>query len=192
MKVGIAGSRSTIAREAIALRPNWSVVHGEPRHLPPDLDAYLVCTGYLAGQPIKTIKTDDAVRTFELNFLSTARMCEHIVEVNDRARICVIGSESGFKGSYDMAYAGAKAAMHLYVETKVLRTPEQLLFAIAPSIIADSGMTERRPDYGETMQRGLQTRLGRWLRAREVAALAVQLLESGSPALSGTIVRMRP
>ena len=32
-------------------------------------------------------------------------------------------------------YAGAKAAMHLYVEHRRLNTPQQQLVAIAPSII---------------------------------------------------------
>jgi NAD(P)-dependent dehydrogenase (short-subunit alcohol dehydrogenase family) len=90
-----------------------------------------------------------------------------------------------------MAYAGAKAALHLYVERKQLSSADQQLVAIAPTVIWDSGMTQRRPDLRELAARGEATRLGRWLKAREVAEQARQVLCGASPFLSNTIIRMR-
>lgn len=196
MTLGICGAGSTIARKAMAILnggggASFEIMTGQPGNIPLDCSHYLICTGFLAGHTLEGISDEDAWRTFDLNFLSLARLCDRIIAANDQARICIIGSHSGYAGSHDMAYAGAKAAMHLYIETKKLRGPAQMLFGIAPQIIADSAMTRRRADRDACMVRGENTRLGRWLNADEVARLAVELLYDASTAISGTIVRMR-
>lgn len=189
MRYGIAGAGSTIATEFAKLHPEPTVT-GRIHEMPLNLDRYLICTGYLAGQPLSEITTMDGMRTWHLNFLWPAQFCDRLFAANRNARVCLIGSESGFAGSYDMAYAGAKAALHLYVQTKELGWPEQMLVAVAPHIIWDSAMTQRRADREMLTTRGTKTRLGRWLNAEEVARAAFTLLD-GSPAASGTILRMR-
>ena len=194
MKIGIAGSTSTIALEFCGLLSDQHGVFAATlAGLPLDLDRYLICTGYLAGRSLEEISPVEAAQTWHLNFLSVARFCDRVFEANRTARICVMGSESGFAGSYDMAYAGAKAALHLYVERKALG-PEQMLVALAPHIIWDSGMTQRRGTISlEPLEaRGRENRLGRWLNAREVAVEAHHLLFGASLAMSGQVIRMRP
>lgn len=192
MTIGIAGHATSIAQELIkALPPGAKTECGRLSDLPLDLNHYLICCGYLAGKRIDQIKEHEADRTWHANFLEPARFLETLFARNDKARVVIIGSESGYRGSFDMAYAGAKAALHLYVETKRLRTPEQLLVAIAPCIISDSGMTQRRKDLAQTEARGAATRHGRWLKAAEVAALALEVLSSGTPFLSNTVIRLR-
>lgn len=191
MTVGITGANSTIAREFKRLARHDNIVEGQPCRIDSRYGKYLVCTGFLAGKSLAEISQPDVQRTWNLNFFYIARMCDRIFKVNPIARICIIGSESGFAGSYDMAYAGAKAALHLYVQTKRLEFPDQMLVALAPHIIIDAGMTTRRDDLSAVEMRGQQTRMGRWLESKEVAAEAYRLLYHGGPAISGQVIRMR-
>ena len=191
--VGIAGAGSTIATEFCGLLPpEERVVARRIDQLALSYDRYLICTGYLAGKSLSDISAEQADLTWNLNFVRVARLIDDVIARNGAARICVIGSESGFSGSYDAAYAGAKAALHRYVETKRLRTDRQMLVALAPAIIWDSGMTQRRNDLGEVERRGDANRMGRWLTAEEVATEAYHLLYNASPSLSGQVIRMRP
>lgn len=193
MTLGIAGSRSAIAQEAVKMLPEGEEVwfgNGLSIDLT-ECDRYLFCTGYLAGKSIIDLPPSESRDTFQKNFLTVARACDFIIEEYDHARIVVLGSESGFSGSYDGTYGAMKAALHHYVTTKKLRTKDQMLVALAPHIIEDTAMTQRRVDLPELLERGKATRLGRWLTAREVAAEAIHLLYHASPSLSGQVIRMR-
>lgn len=190
--IGVAGATSAIAGEFCRLLPDGeNAMCDRLLELPLGLDRYLICTGYLAGKRLGDLTAQEAELTWRRNFIEPARFCDLAFAANPKTRICLIGSESGYRGSYDMAYAGAKAALHLYVETKALDRPEQQLIALAPTIIADADMTMRRPDQIALAARARATRHGRWLMAREVAAQAYQALFIASPFLSNTIIRMR-
>lgn len=189
--IGIAGHRTTIAQEFMSLLPNEQFVRDRLQELPLDLGRYLVCVGYLAGRSLLEINAEDAWRSWATNFLEPARFCERVFNANPQARVCLIGSESGYNGSYDMAYAGAKAALHMYVENKKLTSPVQQLIAISPCIIRDSGMTQRRVDLDRLEARAAATRHNRLLEAREVATLARDLLSASTPFLSNTVIRLR-
>lgn len=190
-RVGIVGHKSTIAKAFVALRPSLEYVVGRTHCIDLDLDAYLICCGFLAGKSLTEIGVEDLDRTLGANFVQPAQLCDRILEVNDHARICVIGSESGISGSYDMAYAGAKAAMHLYIKTKQLRTAAQQLFGIAPHIVADSGMTERRVDQERVKAAAARHRAARHISAMEVAEVAAAGLFGPSRFLSNTIIELR-
>lgn len=184
--IGITGQRSSITKEFLKLTDE-EPVFGNCNSLPLDLDKYLLCAGVLTGKSAVEISGDEARDELFVNFLEPARFCEKVFEKNKRARICIIGSYSGISGSYDTIYAGSKAAIHLYVETKRLEFSEQHLVAVAPTIIENSGMTQRRKDLEETLRRGRQRRLGRWLRAEETARIAKFALEES--ALCNTVIR---
>lgn len=193
MSLGVIGASSTIARSvARDCRPDVSIYSARYGAMPLNLDRYLICAGFLAGKSVEEISVEDAAETFRVNFIEPARFCTRVFAANPKARICLIGSESGFKGSYDMAYAGAKAALHLFIETHQLASPDQMLVGIAPHIIWDSGMTQRRVDRIELEARGAMNRMGRWLNPKEVAEIAVHLLFHASPSISGSVIRMRP
>lgn len=117
----------------------------------------------------------------DANLIQVVRICDQVLASNPEARICVIGSQSAHRGSFDEVYALAKCALHQYVRTKALRFRQQLV-CIAPSIIRDSGMTERRHDYADIMGETL-------LSAREVAELARFLLYD-APSISNTVVEI--
>lgn len=188
MSVGIFGARSSIARAFMALLPDGEEAILEPAQ--PFCDRFLFCSGFLAGGDLPSQTREQVVETWEANFARIAGTCDLILEHNYAARICIIGSDSAIKGSFDSGYAGAKAAMHLYIETKRLACAEQQLVGIAPTVIWDSGMTQRRPDLAEVMARGEARRKGRWLSAAEVAAAAVFLLYVDQGYISNTILRM--
>ena len=192
MSIGISGSGSAIASEFLKALDSDEPVHkasiGDLGLLH---DRYLICTGYLAGKAIGDQGPVEVHDCFDLNFAWIAAKCDAILNINKQARICIIGSHSGIEGSFDMAYAGAKAAMHLYIEKKPLRFPDQMLVGLAPHIICDAGMTQRREDYADCMERGLKTRQQRWLSSAEVAMMAYDVLYRWPATLSGQIIRMR-
>ena len=190
-RVGIVGYKTSIAKAFMSLRRGILYRSLRCNTQVHDLDAYLICCGYLAGKSLSEISHAEADETWHVNFLYPAELIEVLVAKNDHVRICVIGSESGISGSFDMAYAGAKAAMHLYIQTKQLRTPAQQLFGIAPHIIADSGMTERRRDQDRVKAAASRHRAARHISAMEVAAVAADGLFGPSRFLSNAIIPLR-
>lgn len=169
--------------------PAEEVRFGSPANLPRTAERYLLVAGYLAGGRIDELDEDELARTWEVNFAHAAQAITEIMASNERARICVISSESGISGSFDMAYAGAKAAMNLFVETTRLRYPRQQLVGIAPSIVSDAGMTTRRTDLHILGRRLQHHPKKRFASSLEVALLAHTLLY-GSDFISGVVIRM--
>ena len=125
-----------------------------------------------------------------INLLYPMTMCDDIFEVSQRARVCVVGSESGYAGSHDDTYAAAKAALHSYVERKRLPSPDQQLVAVAPSIIGDCFMTLRRRDTDNLARKAVAHPKKRFLRAIEVARLIHYLLYVDEGYISNVVVRI--
>jgi NAD(P)-dependent dehydrogenase (short-subunit alcohol dehydrogenase family) len=188
----VRGSRSRIAEELFELLPEGETVTTVSRNadIPLDGDRYLFCAGLLHGESLIQMAPSALLDTMLVNFAQVAKDCDRIIHANDRARICVIGSESGITGSFDGAYAGAKAALHRYVETKQLRTAGQQLVCIAPTIIEDAGMTIRRCDREYLAQRAAAHPKRRFLRSVEVARLVHHVLYVDEGYLSGVTIRM--
>jgi NAD(P)-dependent dehydrogenase (short-subunit alcohol dehydrogenase family) len=193
VKVGIAGGSSRISQRFVEHLPAYvDMVAAErsPDNLPLDLDCYLICSGYLAGKALEDIDADELRDTWDVNFVSPARFCDRLFALNPAARVAIIGSESGIKGSFDMAYAGAKAAIHLYIQTKKL-TGDQVLVGIAPWIVGDAGMTMRRKDPALLDDLRSATRRGRFITAAEVASVAHTALFGPTPFISNSIIRLK-
>lgn len=196
MKYGFTGWNSTIAQEMMNLVDSDGVTVGQqevvynryPQKLPLDCDRYVFCSGFLAGKNLGEITTQNVLDTMEANFIDIASMCDTIIEENRNASICIIGSMSAINGSYDMVYAAAKAGIHLYAETKRLGFRGQHLVCIAPTVIMDSGMTQRRDDVGNVEARAQARRLCRWLTAKEVAEVALFALQQ--PSMCNTVVKL--
>lgn len=158
---------------------------------PLDAERFLFCSGYLVGKPLKDQTEDEMILTYKVNYHGIVEACDSILEANPRARICVVGSESGIAGSHDDWYAMCKGALHRYVEEKNLG-PEQQLVCVAPGVIADAGMTLRRSDDGKAalarkVERHPKRRL---LKSVEVARLVRFLLYEDEGYLSNTVIRM--
>lgn len=112
----------------------------------PEAERFVLAAGVLAGKRIQHQTASELLNGFAVNLINVVRLCETILDINPRARIVVIGSESAFLGSHDQAYAVAKGGLCAYAAWRKVG-PEQLLAVLCPPIISDSGMTERRHDY---------------------------------------------
>jgi NAD(P)-dependent dehydrogenase (short-subunit alcohol dehydrogenase family) len=156
--IAVTGYSTTVIRKLEKLRHTEEIVRirGDLRHWTspieiPDADRFVLAHGLLHQKPFREQSEDEVLASIHINLLSVMRLCERILTTREDARICVIGSESGFNGSYDDTYAVSKAGVHLYVQSRRVG-PRQLLACVAPPIIADSGMTRRRHDYPEVLK----------------------------------------
>jgi hypothetical protein len=190
--IAIRGISSTISRELIRLLPRTEypreVRRGEA--MPVNADRYLFCQGLLRNKTGDDQTSDEITEGLNVNAYDVMTACDAVIAANDEARICVMGSESAFKGSYDTVYANAKGILHSYVETKKLRTPSQQLVCVAPTIISDAGMTLRRKDLAELRERRHQHPKRCWLTSVEVARLVYHCLYVDEGYLSGVVIRM--
>lgn len=188
--IAIRGADSAIATRLIDLIAEDFRRVDRYEDMPLDCERYLFCNGLLLGKPKDDYSPGEITEVMTANLWSITDQVERIVSANDRARICVIGSESGFSGSYDLVYAEAKRRLHQYVETKPLRTPSQQLVCVAPGIIADAGMTLRRTDRDNLIARQKAHPKRRHITSREVAELVRFLLYVDHGFLSGITIRM--
>ena len=89
----------------------------------------------------------------------------------------MIGSESGFKGSFDMSYALSKCSLSVYVRNRRLSENQQLLL-INPSTIGDLGMTVRRKDVERLNSYMRQHPKKRFLDSQELSKIISNLFAS--------------
>lgn len=120
--------------------------------LPDGATRFVLAHGVMHGLSFRAMLKEDLAESVAINLVNTMRLCDHILRHVREARIVVIGSLSGREGSFDETYAACKAGIHAYVSWHLVQAP-QLLCAVAPCIIADSGMTTRRSDYPGILSR---------------------------------------
>lgn len=152
-------------------------------------DRFLLCAGLLRPKTLLEQTGQEIRESLLVNLIQPIQACDEILRFNPKARIVVMGSESGFSWSYDGAYAAAKAALHRYVETKKLG-PHQQLVCVAPSIIENAGMTLRRLDVDNLKKRMDTHPKHRFLKAIEVARMIHFLLYVDEGYTTGTVIRM--
>lgn len=148
--IAVTGARSTIIQELRALLPDEDFLRhdlraGRSQPLPV-AERWVLAAGLIHSKSIIHQRRKEMHESLSINLIHTLRICECVLTRDDDVRICVIGSESGFSGSFDEVYAAAKAGVHNYVANRKLK-PTQLLSCVAPPIIADSAMTRARHDY---------------------------------------------
>lgn len=190
-EVVITGVKSSIATNFISMLSNETVFGIRVENIDNYLqaDRYLFCQGYLVPKTSKEQSAEEAEKSYYINYKSIVNSIESIIDKNSKARICVIGSESGYRGSYDDNYAKYKKKIHRFIETKKLLTPYQQLVGIAPTIIEDSRMTLDRTDINNLNKRRCEHPMKRFLTSTEVAHMAYILLYK-QPYVNRTIVRM--
>lgn len=189
--LSVTGYGSRIIEELRPLLPPGEQIVASAQEGPVLEEArrFVLCSGLLRPAKLAMQTPEETAEAMEVNCFKPIRLCEHILGRFEDARICVIGSESAYTWSYDDAYAAAKAALHRYVETRML-APKQQLICIAPSIIEDCGMTTRRTDL-ENLERRRQIHpKRRFLTAAEVARLIHFVLYTDEGYLSGQVIRM--
>lgn len=153
-----------------------------------DADYYLFSVGVLRAKQMCNQTYREIFEGYQVNYSKVADICSDILANNDKAKICIIGSESAYRGSYDRVYSDAKRKLHKYVEMKQVKGEQQLV-CISPWIIEDSGMTERREDIENLSTKKREHPKGRFLTALEVASMAHYLLFKQNY-VTGTVIRM--
>lgn len=118
---------------------------------PPLADRYLLAAGVLHGRDILELEPNQIEECLAVNMVNTVKFAESILRVQPTARVGIVSSLSGPNGSFDQLYAMSKAAINAYVATRKV-SREQQLIAWLPTIIADAGMTTRRPDFPALLQ----------------------------------------
>jgi NAD(P)-dependent dehydrogenase (short-subunit alcohol dehydrogenase family) len=190
--LALTGVRSRIATELVLLLPPLEPFRACERaaELPLDADRYLFAQGYLAGKSDEEITPAERRRTYEANFEEVRDAAEAILQANERARICVIGSESAFFGSFDGTYARSKAMLHSWVQGRRLKSPEQQLVCVSLGIVGDAGMTTRRTDKARLDARQARHPKRRFVSSAEAARLIRFVLYEDRGYLSGVVIRM--
>lgn len=187
--LAIRGAGSTIVA---ALAP---IVFDECLHVSRDADMplsaerYLFCAGLLRGKSVAEQTPAEIEEGLNVNLWQITRDCELILSANDTARICVIGSESAYRGSYDGVYATAKKALHEYVEHRRIK-PTQQLVCVSPTVIADAGQNARREDEWRVTQRKERHPKKRFLSSSEVARLIHFILYQDDGYLTNVVIRL--
>ena len=154
----------------------------------PKADKYVLAAGVIHCKRITGQSAAQIVASLSVNLVNVVRLCETILDTNPTARICVVGSESAFKGSFDQTYALAKSAVHRYVETRKVGSAQQLV-AVAPHIILDSGMTRRRHDYPELVE---EAEAGKKFTTPEEVASVIRFLLWEPTVINNVVFRLTP
>lgn len=188
----VTGWGSTIVKALLPMLPGEEKAERAEagwQDFPTDAQRYLFCAGLLRPKATAYQLDAEMAETFLVNCGDVIRACDRVLAENSKARICIVGSESGYSWSFDGIYAAAKAGLHAYVTAKRLQ-PEQQLVCIAPGMIADTKMTTGRTDQENVAARAKAHPKKRLLRSEEVAKLIHYVLYVDEGYLSGTVIRM--
>lgn len=192
MGIVLTGKRSAIVKALVPMLPESETrvyARVDDEHFPFLFhNRYFFCHGILYPKRGGEQTDEERKLSMDVNFHSTVRWCRKILSQNPYARICIMGSESAYRGSYDDTYAEAKMKLHGFVERTQLQ-PRQQLVAISCGIISDAGMTTRRADKANLDARRARSPKRRFVTSREVAMLAHDLLYRHEW-VSSTVVRM--
>ena len=96
-------------------------------------DIFILLSGHLQSSDLIKQTQENRINSFLINSIGPVLFSEYILKKKTNARIIIIGSESGMKGSYDLTYALAKSSLRMYVRQKSIGINQQLLL-LSPSI----------------------------------------------------------
>lgn len=147
---------------------------------------YVINVGILNNMNILDYNEEEAWGSINVNCLAIVKLCEYILKHNVSARIIIIGSESGRKGSYDTVYFLAKSAIRAYVRQRYLFHPDQQLLLVSPSTIIDGGMTKRRKDTHRLAEYENQHPKKRFLSMKELAQIISAIINLDTTYLTNT------
>ena len=125
-----------------------------------------------------------------INLTSIIRICEIALNTNPKARIIILGSESGLKGSYDIIYALTKSSIHKYVEERKIKYKDQQLLCLAPSTISDGKMTLKRKDKKNVKKSININPKKRGINSKEISIFIYKLLFEITDYVSNTTIHI--
>ena len=140
-------------------------------------DIFILLSGYLQSSDLIKQTQENRINSFLINSIGPVLFSEYILQKNSKARIIIIGSESGIKGSYDLTYALAKSSLRMYIRQKRIGLNQQLLL-LSPSTIKDLGMTTRRKDTNSLEEYKTLHPKKRFLTSEELVEIICFLINS--------------
>ncbi len=142
-----------------------------------DIDRYIILSGFLQSKKITEQNREEINKSIFINSIGPILFSEYLLRNKPNARLIIIGSESGFKGSYDLTYGLSKSSIRMYVKQKKVKENQQILL-ISPSTIEDFGMTERREDKDRLSTYRQNHPKKRFLYSKELSTLIINLFNS--------------
>ena len=136
-----------------------------------DYDFYVINSGLLTAQNFLTQPKIQLLNSVTINLLAPVYIAESILTKKAAAKVFIIGSESGRKGSFDITYFLCKAAIRAYVRQRYLNEQNQQLLLFSPATIEDAGMSTRRSDPERIAEYRQMHPKKRLLESREMAAV---------------------
>lgn len=143
--------RNPASAKAIGLTDIIEVDYGNPEQVEHCLKAhaetrwtsFVNCAAILPAIPIGESTAASLTDIFNVNVISPMLICSQLVgRMSPGGAIILVGSISGFKGSYDDPYAATKGAIHSLVKTLALKfAPDARVIGLAPGMTDGTQMT---------------------------------------------------
>ncbi|MEZ8772795.1 MULTISPECIES: SDR family oxidoreductase [Vibrio] len=152
-------------------------------------DIYIFSLGLLIPKKISEQSENEIISSLKVNAIFIVKAIEYILNSNGRARVIIIGSESGRKGSYDTSYFLSKSMLRAYVRQRGVGENQQLLL-LSPSTIEDSQMTQSRKDTEVVNKHRENHPKKRFLHMEEVTDVIFYLISNDSTYLTNTEIEI--
>ncbi len=153
-------------------------------------DKIFLCHSVLSNKKHLSKNNDEIHNQLNVNLLSKIKICEISLKHNPKARIFIIGSESGLKGSYDIVYGLSKSSINKYVEERKIFKKGQQLICIAPSTIIDGKMTINRKDVKNVRKSIINNPKRRGLYAKEISKLIYDLSFNNTDYVTNIVINV--
>lgn len=151
---------------------------------------YIFNLGLILPKNIIELSENEIFDSLKINALFTICSCEYILKSNNKARIFIIGSESGRKGSFDTTYFLSKTMLRSYVKQRYLLSPEQQILLVSPSTISDSKMTLSRDDKTRLENYALEHPKGCFVSNKEISRYLCDIIKNNSTYFSNTEIEI--
>jgi len=108
------------------------------------IDALVVLAGILPGKSLGDYTDDEIDEVMAVNFTGPARLVRALLpHLKDGARVLLMSSISGQRGSFDPIYAASKAALIGFAKSLSTWNSRIRVSALTPSLIVGSTMYEK-------------------------------------------------
>ena len=202
-KFFITGSSSTIGKKFIGMLPGDSKIYC-PSKKELDMknlkklkqlkskilshDIFILLHSVIIPKKHISKKENEIVDQLKINLLSILEISEMALTFNKKARIFILGSESGKKGSFDIIYGLSKTAIHQYIRERRILYPSQQIVGVSPSTIIDGRITLKRKDKNNVKKSILKNPKKRGIQSFEISKLLYSLIYHNTDYISNTVI----
>jgi len=204
-KILITGSTSNIAKELIKILPlkkNLYLANSKNLNMKnidnlrkkknffKKFDKLIFLHSVISPKKLQYKTQKEINDQININLVSIIEISEIALKYNKKAKILIMGSESGLKGSFDIIYGLTKSGLHKYAEERKIQFKDQQLICLAPSTIIDGGITIKRKDKRNIKKSINLNPKKRGLKSKEVAKIIHYLLFKGMDYITNTVIHV--